>query len=113
MSRTSAPPSSDDSSTRLSLVMAWYRGGVNFSDDGRFTQSCTPCDGPPLRNACSDGTSSWRMPPPAVIHCVSPSLITPPPPLESWCEISPSSTYVTVSKPRWGCHGAPFASLGP
>ena len=26
-----------------------------------------------------------RMPAPAVIHCVSPLVMTPPPPLESWC----------------------------
>src|SRR3954454_14515910 len=52
------------------------------------------------------------MPAPAVIHCVSPSPMMPPPPLESWCSTTPSITYVTVSKPRWGCDGAPFASLG-
>ena len=46
------------------------------------------------------GTSSWRMPAPAVIHCVAPSVISPPPPVESWCSIAPSMMYVTVSKPR-------------
>jgi hypothetical protein len=30
-------------------------------------------------------------PAPAVIHWVSPSVISPPPPLESWCRKTPSS----------------------
>ena len=53
-----------------------------------------------------------RMPAPAVIHCVSPSVIVPPPPFESWCSKIPSMMYVTVSNPRWGCHGVPFGSPG-
>ncbi len=53
-----------------------------------------------------------RMPAPAVIHCVSPLVMTPPPPLESWCSKIPSMMYVTVSKPRWGCQGVPFGSPG-
>ena len=52
------------------------------------------------------------MPEPAVIHCVSPSPMRPPPPFESWCSITPSMTYVTVSNPRCGCHGAPTGSFG-
>ena len=28
----------------------------------------------------------WRRPLPAVIHWVAPSVMTPPPPWESWCE---------------------------
>ena len=52
------------------------------------------------------------MPAPAVIHCVAPSVITPPPPFESRCLILPSIMYVTVSKPRCGWSGAPLASPG-
>src|SRR3954470_8615976 len=52
------------------------------------------------------------MPPPAVIHWVSPLVILPPPPWLSWCSNIPSMMYVTVSKPRCGCHGVPFGSPG-
>src|SRR5205823_4382623 len=38
----------------------------------------------------SGGVSMWRMPPPAVIHWVAPSVMTPPPPCESWCWRVPS-----------------------
>ena len=34
-----------------------------------------------------------RIPDPAVIHCVAPSVISPPPPWESWWAIRPSSMY--------------------
>ena len=54
----------------------------------------------------------WRMPAPAVIHWVSPSEIKPPPPVESSWRSTPSIMYVTVSKPRCGCHGVPFGSPG-
>ena len=40
--------------------------------------------------SCSGGVSMCRMPAPAVIHWVSPLVITPPPPLESWCSKVPS-----------------------
>ena len=53
-----------------------------------------------------------RIPAPAVIHWVSPFVITPPPPFESLCSKVPSIMYVTVSKPRCGCHGVPFGSPG-
>ncbi len=83
MRRTSAPPSADESNVSSSAVIAWYRGGVRFSAAGRLTQSCTPWVRPPERTNASVGTSSCRIPEPAVIHWVSPSPITPPPPLES------------------------------
>ncbi len=51
-------------------------------------------------------------PEPAVIHWVSPLVMRPPPPFESWCSKTPSSRYVTVSKPRCGCQGVPFGSPG-
>lgn len=47
-----------------------------------------------------------------VIHWVSPPLMIPPPPLLSWWTKVPSIRYVTVSKPRWGCHGVPLGSPG-
>ena len=53
-----------------------------------------------------------RIPAPAVIHWVSPLVMTPPPPFESACSKTPSIMYVTVSKPRCGCHGVPFGSPG-
>ena len=49
---------------------------------------------------------------PAVIHWVSPSVIRPPPPCESWWSKIPSMMYVTVSKPRCGCQSVPFGSPG-
>jgi hypothetical protein len=57
---------------------------------GRFTHSCSPWNSPPLTTSDSGGRSMWRIPPPAVIHWVSPLVITPPPPLESWCSMIPS-----------------------
>ena len=32
--------------------------------------------------------------------------------MESWCRNVPSIMYVTVSKPRCGCHGVPLGSPG-
>jgi hypothetical protein len=61
----------------------------------------------------SGGVAMCRIPWPAVIHRVSPSEMTPPPPSESLCEMTPSIMYVTVSKPRCGCHGVPLGSPGP
>src|SRR5918996_101996 len=52
------------------------------------------------------------MPAPAVIHWVSPLVMTPPPPFESLCSNVPSIMYVTVSKPRCGCQLVPFGSPG-
>ena len=60
----------------------------------------------------SGGFSMWRMPAPAVIHWVSPFVIVPPPPFESWCSNVPSIMYVTVSKPRCGCHGRALGLAG-
>ena len=60
----------------------------------------------------SGGSSMCRIPPPAVIHWVSPLVIRPPPPLESWWRKTPSMMYVTVSKPRCGCQGVPLGSPG-
>src|SRR5690606_7724576 len=71
-----------------------------------------PWNSPPEATRCSGGRSMWRMPEPAVIHWVSPLVITPPPPCESWCSMIPSIMYVTVSKPRCGCHGVPLGSPG-
>ena len=60
-------------------------GAAHFSAFGRLTHSCTPWKSPPLSTRCSGGFSMWRIPAPAVIHWVSPFVITPPPPFESWC----------------------------
>ena len=90
MTRSSAPPSAEDSSATCRARMSWYRGGVIFSRDGRFTHSWKPWNRPPLTTSSSGGASMCRMPPPAVIHWVSPSVISPPPPLESWCWNVPS-----------------------
>ena len=54
-----------------------------------------------------------KMPPPAVIHCVSPFVMRPPPPVESLCSNTPSIMYVTVSKPRCGCHAVPSRLTRP
>jgi redox-sensitive bicupin YhaK (pirin superfamily) len=43
-----------------------------------------------LLSSSDGGASMWRMPAPAVIHWVSPLVISPPPPLESWCWKVPS-----------------------
>ena len=45
-----------------SPMIAWYRRGHIFSAAGKFTQSYTPCDRPPLRRNASVGTSSCRIP---------------------------------------------------
>ena len=92
--------------------MSWYRGGAHFCERGRLTHSWMPWNSPPLTTSASGGFSMCRMPAPAVIHCVSPFVITPPPPLESACSNVPSIMYVTVSKPRCGCQGVPFGSPG-
>ena len=71
-----------------------------------------PWNSPPATTSRSGGRSMCCSPAPAVIHCVAPSVITPPPPVVSWCSNAPSIMYVTVSKPRCGCHAVPFASPG-
>ena len=92
-------------------------GGGGLISDGA-TQWMTAGAGiqhieqPPPELVASGGISSCRIPAPAVIHWVAPSVIRPPPPVESWCSTAPSMMYVTVSKPRCGCHGAPLASPG-
>ncbi len=83
MTRTSAPASEDASNVTSLPRRSWYRGGVHFSALGRLTQSWIPWNRPPLATRCSGGFSMWRIPAPAVIHWVSPLVITPPPPFES------------------------------
>ena len=90
MTRTSAPPSSDDSSFTWLPSMAWYFGVANLSLLGRFTHSWMPWNTPPLSTSSAGGVSMCRMPEPAVIHCVAPSVISPPPPCESWWAKRPS-----------------------
>ena len=107
MSRSRAPPSGDDTSVTSSASRFWYRGAVSLSAAGRFTQSCTPWNKPPLTTSSSGGVSMCRSPEPAVIHCVPPFVIEPPPPWESWCRNVPSMMYVTVSKPRCGSDRSP------
>jgi hypothetical protein len=49
-----------------------------------------PWNSPPDITSSSGGVSMWRIPAPAVIHWVAPSVISPPPPWESWCWKVPS-----------------------
>ena len=69
------------------LVLPWRS---DFNDRGRFTHSWKPWNRPPEMTRCSGGTSMCKIPAPAVIHCVSPLVIRPPPPFESECWNSPS-----------------------
>src|SRR3989304_2506686 len=62
---------------------------------------------PPMRSAMPGGISWWMIPFPAVIHWTSPERMTPAFPRLSSCSTMPSSMYVTVSMPRWGCQGKP------
>ena len=70
-------------------------GGGGVINDGA-TQWMTAGAGilhietPPAALVMSGGVSMCRIPPPAVIHWVSPLVIRPPPPLESWWRITPS-----------------------
>ncbi len=75
MIRTRAPPSPEDSSTTSRASSPWYAGGIILSLAGRFTQSWTPWNTPPETTSSSGGVSMCKMPPPAVIHCVAPSVI--------------------------------------
>ncbi len=70
--------------------MPWYFGGVHFIDAGRFTHSWTPWNRPPLAIMSCGGSSECMTPDPAVIHCVAPSVMIPPPPVESMCSNWPS-----------------------
>src|ERR1017187_2608857 len=81
---------------------SWYRVSVIFWLRGRVTHSWRGC-------ACSlrKGSSRWMMPRPAGIHCTSPGPSTPALPRLSPCSSAPSSTIVTVSRPRCGCHSKP------
>ena len=90
MTRSSAPPSAELSSPTVLARMSWYRGAVIFSARGRLTHSWMPWNSPPEATSSSGGSSMCRMPPPAVIHWVSPLVMRPPPPLESWCRNVPS-----------------------
>ena len=86
MTRSSAPPSGERQQRRPARRgCPGSAGSAIFWLLGRLTQSWTPWNSPPLTTSASGGVSMCRMPPPAVIHWVSPSVITPPPPLESWC----------------------------
>ena len=64
MTRTSAPPSSDDSSLTWLPSMAWYFGAANLSLRGRFTHSWMPWNTPPLSTSSAGGVSMCRMPEP-------------------------------------------------
>jgi hypothetical protein len=70
--------------------MSWYLGAFHFASRGRFTQSWMPWKRPPDMTSDSGGASMWSSPEPAVIHWVSPLVIVPPPPWESWCSKTPS-----------------------
>ncbi len=113
MTRTWARPSGVFAVGSFSFGNSWYRGAIILSLAGRFTQIWKPCMRPPFSRMRLDGISECTTPRPAVIHCTSPGPILPRWPAESLCSISPSSMYVTVSKPRCGWSGAPIASPGP
>ena len=95
---------------------AWHphRGfeTVTYMIDGEMAHQDSHGGGGLITSA-SGGLSMCSRPDPAVIHWVSPSVMTPPPPSESECSKVPSSMYVTVSKPRCGCHDVPRGSPGP
>ena len=85
MTRTSAPPSRDETSaTSLRPEVLVARRGPLLAA-GRLTHSWNPWNRPPLTTSASGGFSMWRIPAPAVIHWVSPLVMTPPPPFESLC----------------------------
>ena len=92
----------------LLALMSLYAGGSILCFAGRLIQHWKPWSGPPgwpVPSLCS-------MPLAAVIHWQSPSLSTPLLPIESsWPQV-PCLTYMTVSIPRCGCHGAPGNSPG-
>ena len=90
ITRSSAPPSAVLSRVASPARRSWYLGSSHLSARGRFTHSCRPWNSPPLATRCSGGRSMCSSPPPAVIHWVSPFVITPPPPCESWCSKMPS-----------------------
>ena len=59
---------------------------VTYMIDGTFRHQDSTGGGGLITDATSSsgGASMWRIPLPAVIHCVAPSVIRPPPPVESW-----------------------------
>ena len=63
---------------------------VTYIIDGTFIHSCRPWKRPPDTTSDSGGVSMCSRPLPAVIHCVSPLLIVPPPPWVSWWMNVPS-----------------------
>ncbi|CAM5267529.1 hypothetical protein STENM223S_00964 [Streptomyces tendae] len=91
MTRSRAPPSGEVSSWTLPLRMSWYLGAIILSLAGRFTHSWSPWNSPPDITSCSGGASMCSRPEPAVIHWVSPLVMVPPPPLESWWSKIPST----------------------
>jgi hypothetical protein len=90
MIRTRAPPSSEARSLTLPPRMSWYFGVIILSLAGRFTHSWSPWKRPPDMTSDSGGVSMCSRPDPAVIHWVSPLVMTPPPPWESWWTKMPS-----------------------
>ena len=90
MTRTSAPASAEVSSCTSPERMSWYFGSFILASRGRFTQSWMPWNRPPFCTSHSGGASMWSRPEPAVIHWVSPLVIVPPPPWESWWSKTPS-----------------------
>src|SRR3972149_3861822 len=59
------PPPGRRTSGILSALISRYRGRLIFRRAGRLTQSWNPSISPSL----GFGISSWRIPPPGVIHC--------------------------------------------
>ena len=91
MIRISVPPSGLERRVTSFASIGWYLGGVHFRLAGRFTHSWMPWNNPPFMMSCSGGISSWRIPAPAVIHWVAPSVIRPPLPVVSRCSNAPST----------------------
>jgi hypothetical protein len=90
MTRTSEPASALASRATSRERMSWYFGAFILAERGRFTHSWMPWKRPPLITSDSGGASMCSRPLPAVIHWVSPLVMVPPPPWESWWSKVPS-----------------------
>ena len=90
MTRTSVPPSGVVPRATDEARRSWYRGVTSFWLRGRLTHSWIPWNRPPWVTSHSGGASMCSRPDPAVIHCVSPLVIVPPPPWLSWWSKTPS-----------------------
>ena len=90
MTRISAPASAVVARPTWLARRSWYRGVANFCVRGRFTHNWIPWNRPPDATRSSGGRSMCSNPEPAVIHWVSPLVISPPPPWESACSNVPS-----------------------